>query len=269
MNKKAEWHHGSLLRDMVDKQLSMDDKFVWAEPCWPTSIEGYPIPDILTIRKSFSKPLPTIYEIKVNRSDFLSDVNSGKWIKYLPYCQKFFFAVPRGMVRKGEVPDGAGLILRSEKGWRVSKNTRLREYKPLPNDVMFALLFRHLAEIRRVRSLEERTAWMKNKKLSDKAVHFSSEIRVEIAKMERRIEDYKDSRADNRAVKFVQRLARNLGMKYEDVVESCGWGGLTRKLFIRGETECAIIKSLEDMVYTLKRNNIEERKKGLLKGMGQ
>lgn len=54
----------------------------------------------------------TIVEIKVARSDLLGD---GKWIDYLDYCDRFFWAVPPGLaaICEGErfLPGEAGLIV--------------------------------------------------------------------------------------------------------------------------------------------------------------
>ncbi len=47
------------------------------------------------------------FEIKLTRADFTSD---KKWQKYLPYCNYFSFATPRGIIKKEELPDKIGLI---------------------------------------------------------------------------------------------------------------------------------------------------------------
>lgn len=64
--------------------------------------------DGLAIKKSYTQPCIAIYEIKVSRGDFLQD---PKWHLYLQYCNEFYFVVPKGMVKKDEIPEGsAGLI---------------------------------------------------------------------------------------------------------------------------------------------------------------
>lgn len=54
----------------------------------------------------------TIVEIKVAKSDLLSD---GKWTEYLEYCDRFFWAVPPHLARILEeeryLPGEAGLIV--------------------------------------------------------------------------------------------------------------------------------------------------------------
>lgn len=63
--------------------------------------------DGLAITKSYTQPCITGYEIKVSRGDFRQD---DKWHLYLQYCNKFYFVVPAGLVKKEELPDDVGLI---------------------------------------------------------------------------------------------------------------------------------------------------------------
>ena len=63
--------------------------------------------DGLAITKSYTKPNIIGYEIKVSRNDFLQD---NKWHLYLQYCNEFYFVVPKGLVKKEELPDHVGLM---------------------------------------------------------------------------------------------------------------------------------------------------------------
>lgn len=63
--------------------------------------------DGLAITKSYTQPCIKGYEIKVSRSDFLQD---NKWHLYLQYCNEFYFVVPKGLIKKEELPDNVGLI---------------------------------------------------------------------------------------------------------------------------------------------------------------
>lgn len=65
------------------------------------------IMDGLAIKKSWINPMFTGYEIKVSRSDFLSD---EKWPAYLNYCHRLDFVCPTGMIQPNELPDDVGLI---------------------------------------------------------------------------------------------------------------------------------------------------------------
>lgn len=64
--------------------------------------------DGVAIYKSWTSPKIVIYEVKVDRGDFLRD---GKYHCYLPYCHEMYFVVPTGMVKKEEIlSDNIGLI---------------------------------------------------------------------------------------------------------------------------------------------------------------
>lgn len=63
--------------------------------------------DGLGIRRSYTRPCITGYEIKVSRSDFRQD---AKWHLYLQYCNEFYFVCPAGLIKKDELPDNVGLI---------------------------------------------------------------------------------------------------------------------------------------------------------------
>ncbi|MFM2100531.1 MAG: hypothetical protein RLZZ366_2070 [Pseudomonadota bacterium] len=59
------------------------------------------------------KGLITIVEIKVSRADLLGD---AKWTDYLDYCDRYFWAVPRGfdlslLDRQELMPERTGLIV--------------------------------------------------------------------------------------------------------------------------------------------------------------
>ena len=64
------------------------------------------------------------YECKSTRSDFLHDVGSDKWRRYLLVFPRVYFAVPSGLVKKAEVPDEAGLIVQGDNGWTTVKAAR-------------------------------------------------------------------------------------------------------------------------------------------------
>ena len=49
-------------------------------------------------------------ECKASRADFLSDMRSGKWKNYLPYCNELWFYVNRGVCKKEEIPENIGLM---------------------------------------------------------------------------------------------------------------------------------------------------------------
>ena len=62
------------------------------------------------------------YEIKVSRADFMRDTKE-KQVFALQYSDQFYYATPKGLLHKNEIPEWAGLIEYDiEKGrWRTIK----------------------------------------------------------------------------------------------------------------------------------------------------
>ena len=50
--------------------------------------------DLVIIRPSYKRFCVSVFEVKVSRADFLSDIRSEKWRGYLPHCNRFYFALP-------------------------------------------------------------------------------------------------------------------------------------------------------------------------------
>jgi len=102
------------------------------------------------------------YEVKASRADFTRDVGSNKWYRYLEVVHRFFFAVPAGLVKTDEVPQGAGLIARGDKGWVTVKAARPHQPARLTADTVFALLYRGVNEARGARDLRQRVQFGPN-----------------------------------------------------------------------------------------------------------
>src|SRR6478735_1481946 len=73
----------------------------------------------------------TIVEIKVAKSDLLGD---GKWLDYLEYCDRFYWAVPPHLARILEeeryLPAQAGLIVADRYDAAVVREAALRPLAP-------------------------------------------------------------------------------------------------------------------------------------------
>ena len=102
--------------------------------------------DGLAITKSYTKPNIIGYEIKVSRNDFLQD---NKWHLYLQYCNEFYFVVPKGLVKKEELPDHVGFIYFNPdtKGLRTVKKALYRQIEE-PVGVYKYIIFSRLEEDR-------------------------------------------------------------------------------------------------------------------------
>jgi hypothetical protein len=97
--------------DQIIHQLQLKHR----EDCFFTEVKNGPswtsngllILDAIAVKKSWSKPLITGYEIKVDRGDFVRD---NKWVHYLQYCHKFYFVCPKDLIKPEELPAEVGLM---------------------------------------------------------------------------------------------------------------------------------------------------------------
>lgn len=128
--------HDELAQSLA-AHLRAPNRMVW------TNIQlgpvGSPRPDVYTIQKSFVRPEPRAYEVKVSLSDFRGDVTAGKWREYLNYATGVYFASRRGLLTRDEIPAHTGLILYGESGWRVAKKPTLSPVD-LPTVALLKLL---------------------------------------------------------------------------------------------------------------------------------
>lgn len=134
-----KWQHDELASDLADHLLGNTARVVWLDMQLGPS--GNQRPDVYAIEKTYTRLDARVFEIKVSRSDFLSDVTSGKWQGYLRWCNAVTFAVPEGLVKRDEVPAGCGLMVRGENGWKGVKKPTLQQLRELPTTVWQKLLF--------------------------------------------------------------------------------------------------------------------------------
>lgn len=88
--------------------------------------------DGFAMTRSYTKPCIKIYEIKVSRSDFLRD---NKWELYKQYCNELYFAVPKGLIDKTELPDDVGLIYYNRDGTRKLTTKRKALWRDIEEPV--------------------------------------------------------------------------------------------------------------------------------------
>ena len=185
-------------------------------------------PDIVAVRrKQYLRKEIRAYEVKVSRSDFLSDVGRMKWKKYLSVCHRVYFAAPAGILKKSDIPEGAGLIVFSENGWSVVKTARSFEPTNLDVDAVLSILFANNKDMKMQRNLRERLIAKGNITLKGVADKIGGEIarRVRGCTPETETEadrimttvnkHFSDRVEATKALKFAAALIRHV-----DVVES-------------------------------------------------
>ena len=104
------------------------------------SKDGLGVADVISINYSYVKFVMDIFECKVTRSDFIQDLNSKKYEKYLPYCNRFYYACLTGITTAEEMPPEVGLIVMGENGWRTVKAAKKR-IVDIPQEALLSMLF--------------------------------------------------------------------------------------------------------------------------------
>lgn len=102
--------------------------------------EGLGIADVISFDCSYVKFIVNIFECKISRSDFLNDLNSKKYEKYLPYCNRFYYACLKDVALVDEIPSGVGLMVKGENGWRTIKASKKRNVD-IPQEALLSMLF--------------------------------------------------------------------------------------------------------------------------------
>jgi len=133
-----DWAHDQLAEDLAG-HLVGPRRMVWRD--MQLGPHGSPRPDVYTIEKSFVRPAPTAYEVKVSVSDFRADVTAAKWHSYLDYAYSVVFACPAGLIKSDEIPAQCGLLVRHEAVWRLAKRST-----PVPRAIDQAALLKLLID---------------------------------------------------------------------------------------------------------------------------
>ena len=99
---------------------------------------SFGVADVITIKPSYTRFVLDIYECKTSRNDFLTDLKSKKYEKYLPCCNRFYYACIKGVASKEEMPEGVGLLTIGDKGWKTIKSAKKRNID-IPKEVHLSL----------------------------------------------------------------------------------------------------------------------------------
>lgn len=140
---KNKWTGKTLSEDLA-RTLQSANWMTWVNIPLGSVMHSSPqIADVLAVSKSFAHPLVKIYEIKVDRSDYFTDVDRDKYLGYYKSAHQVYFAVPQGLIKTAELPqNGVGLIVRSESTWHVVKASRRRTDYALGVEMLLKLLMR-------------------------------------------------------------------------------------------------------------------------------
>ena len=140
MKDTRKWEHEALQADLAATRRDVGEIAVERLAIGSYGSGGQM--DVFSVKPSWTQPQPTVYEVKISRPDFLRDTQAGKYQRYLPYCRRLYFATPAGMIDRKEVPEGMGLCVRGETGWRTVVAPRVR---PSPDgwpEILFSLVLK-------------------------------------------------------------------------------------------------------------------------------
>lgn len=170
--------------------------------------------DGLAITKSYTKPNIIGYEIKVSRNDFLQD---NKWHLYLQYCNEFYFVVPKGLVKKEELPDHVGLIYFNPdtNGLRTVKKALYRQIEE-PVGVYKYIIFSRLEEDR-IPFYNDRAEYCKDY-LEDKVVksaigqRLGTKLAKDLEEAEKKLKSLQSVEKELQAWKSVKKVLDKAGI---------------------------------------------------------
>lgn len=217
-NSAKKWRHDELQEDLAEHLRGRSDRMIWTD--LQLGPMHSPRPDVFSMRKSYIKPNPLAYEIKVSVSDFRADVTSGKWKKYLDFAQGVIFAVPKGLITKADLPPTCGLIVRSENVWREQKAPTLDTTLPDFYAMQKLLIESHTEHLGRMR--KHRGEWFIESEAANKALGKEVAAAVRNLRMVESRAKYLEESAvqrDQRATEQERRILQSAREKAATIVD--------------------------------------------------
>lgn len=172
---------GRELAESLARQLQLSGWMAWVNMPMGSVLWSNPgIADVIAISKSYSNTTVKVYEVKASRNDFWTDVNRGKYLKYMKECNQFYFAAPAGLLKRGEIPQGCGLITLGDHGWHVQMGARRNECE-LSREFLLALLIKGGQDyLPKMRTFKDKD-YYEYRGLADAATKFGKKLAQELA----------------------------------------------------------------------------------------
>ncbi len=210
------WEHNDLAEDLANiKETGFLDVPLGSSYANDHKVQRA---DVITVKPSYSRFCITIYEVKISKADFLSDIRTEKWKGYLPHCHRFYFAVPAGMVKKEEIPEGAGLIYRADNGWNTQIAPKPRDIE-ISQETLLSLLFSKQREQYQYKKRNRLNAVYDYSKREDTYKFHGKELGEAL----RNFDEYKKKKTEYEH--FVRRVRRDIesvlgvNLEYPDMAE--------------------------------------------------
>lgn len=210
--------------------------------------------DSLAVRKSWTNPCFTGYEVKISRSDFLRD---AKFYTYEELCNCLYIVCPKGMIDRTELPESVGLMYYDPEKETITTRKkaifRKIEYSP---EMLLYIIFSRLDSDRypffstKQEHFEEYLAGKRNNR--DLAREVKTKLVQDNARLERELKNVEVFRRSYGIYKAVQDVMHKHGIwifKEDQTAQELD-KALARKC---PEDISEIRKSMEYMVDRLKR----------------
>lgn len=170
-----EWKNESELQKDLAEYLRQCEFMTFTEVEVP-GCEGGRV-DVAAIKPhAYAQKDLRAYEVKLNKQAFYADVNKNKWYKYLDVFHRVYFAAPEGLLKKSDIPNEAGLIVRNSNGWHVVKAAKSHKPSQLNVNSVLSLLYHGYEENIVMRRLNDRIIAEENIPLKQKAKNIGWEI---------------------------------------------------------------------------------------------
>ena len=207
---------------------------------WMTPKGGLMILDALSIRKSWTNPCFTGYEIKVSRSDFLRD---SKFYTYEVLVNNLYIVCPKGMIDRTELPESVGLMYYDpeKKSFTTRKKAIYRNIE-YSSDLLLYIIFSRLESDRYpfFGSKEEyfREYVEGKRRCKDLAYSVKTKLVEDTARLEKELEGVQHFQKQRDSFLDVQKVAEKHNIW-------CGWDG---SHLAEGLDEALSRKPTEDIV---------------------
>lgn len=163
-----EWKNERELQDDLAEYLRQCEFMTFTEVQIPGCENGRV--DVVAVKpRMYATKDLRAYEVKLTKQVFDKDIKENKWRKYMNVFHRIYFAAPEGVLKKSDMPDGAGLIIRNENGWHVVKAPKYNNPVNLNEDSVLALLYHGYEESRVMRRLKDRIVAEENTPLFKQA----------------------------------------------------------------------------------------------------
>jgi len=178
--------------------------------------------------KGISKsPRVVAYEIKVSRSDFFREIQDpSKRAQAMAMSSEFVFAVPSGLVKKDEVPEGCGLLYATTAGLRQMKAPRQKK----PDDWDWNLICSLARRVADERPKDSLAAW----RVAGRELTYEELVQLAISSYKRDVGETAEAIANGATKKLIA------SKPYQDLLdiaaavkEKCGWRVQTGDQFRR------------------------------------